>query len=64
MVTITRMLTSEVCQWCGKQKDEVCEVRLDNEASVLLCWNDLKRTVKLRMLTTKGAEHASGKTGS
>jgi hypothetical protein len=52
MLTIKNLIESATCNWCGKEK-EVCEVRTENGRIVRLCWNDLKRTVRMQTLTTE-----------
>ena len=51
MLTIKKLLANATCSWCSKDK-EVCEVELDNGTTVCLCWPDLKRTIRMQMLTT------------
>ena len=46
---IIRTIDKAKCQWCQKDK-ELVEIEM-NSQKVSLCWPDLKRAVKLRVLT-------------
>lgn len=40
------------CTWCGKQKDEVVNFAFaDKSFAGAMCWNDLKRALKMKVQT-------------
>lgn len=51
-MTIRNVIDSATCNWCEKEK-ACCEGQTDNGPVIRLCWNDLKRTVKIQTLTAR-----------
>jgi hypothetical protein len=49
---IKQVWETALCSWCQKEK-ECCEVELENETNVTLCWTDLKRMAKLQLAKPK-----------
>lgn len=52
MLGIMKLVENGTCQWCNKSK-EVVELHIESGQTIKLCWQDLKKTVKLRLLTTR-----------
>ncbi|MCY2993359.1 MAG: hypothetical protein NTY19_36605 [Planctomycetota bacterium] len=50
MMATRNVIDSATCNWCEK---ECCEGQTDNGPVIRLCWNDLKRTVKMQTLTAR-----------
>lgn len=48
MLTIKRVIESDTCLFCSKQK-EVAAVQMDGQTEVLLCWNDVRKMAHMRM---------------
>ncbi len=46
---IVKTIDKGKCNWCQKEK-ELVQVEMNGQ-NISLCWPDLKRTVKLRVLT-------------
>lgn len=55
MLTIKRVIESDTCLFCSKQK-EVAAVQMDGHPEVLLCWADVRKMLHMRMRMNGKAE--------
>lgn len=52
---ILNLLENEECSFCRKEKDEICEVEMENGRKAKLCWRDLQKMVRMTLRETGDA---------
>lgn len=52
---ILTLIPNATCGFCEKQKDEICEVELENGRKARLCWPDLQKMVRMNLKETDDA---------
>lgn len=61
MISVTfKGVGQEECCWCQKSKDVFLVSFSDNSFSGPMCWNDLKRAIRLKVAQTKNGQAQPG----
>jgi hypothetical protein len=57
MISVTfKGIGQEECCWCQKDKDVFLVAFSDNSFAGPMCWNDLKRAIRLKVGQTKNVQ--------